>query len=92
MKILRLLSNLFFNLAIIIAISSKLLATEPIDIWKNNSETQIGPSDIEKKKLENSNEDQESFLKESNIINNDINQDGFINVLDAVLLIDMILG
>ena len=79
MKILRLLSNLFFNLAIIIAISSKLLATEPIDIWEDNSETQIGPTDIKKKELDNSNEDQKSFLKESNIINNDIFQESEID-------------
>ena len=79
MKILKLLSNLLFNLVIIIAISSKLLATEPIDIWEDNSETQIGPTDIKKKELDNSNEDQKSFLKESNIINNDIFQESEID-------------
>ena len=41
MKNLKLLNSLIFQLLLIIIFSIRLIAAEPIDIWKSNSEVKI---------------------------------------------------
>ena len=41
MKILKLLNSLFFQLSLTLIFSVQLVAVEPVDIWKDNSEIKI---------------------------------------------------
>ena len=71
MKILRLLNNLFFQLLLAIVTLTQLLAVEPADIWKENSEIKIEsaePSEI------NTGEEQDSLFKETQIVKTNILQ------------------
>ena len=52
MKNSKLLNNLIFQLLLIIIFSIRLLATEPVDIWKDNSEIKIKSTKLNEINLE----------------------------------------
>ena len=68
----KLLNSLIFQLLLTIIFSIQLLAVEPIDIWKGNSEIKTEPSELKKKKL---NDKKKSLFEETQIIKTNIFQE-----------------
>ena len=65
MKNLRLLNNLIFQIFIITIYSFSVFATEPVDIWKSNTEITTQTLDLEEEieKLKNKWPEQEKYDK-----------------------------
>ena len=79
MKNLKLLNNLIFQILLIIIYLFPVLAIEPVDIWKSNSEITSETLDLEEEKANEENVKQ-SLFKKSKIENNIIFEEGEKNL------------
>ena len=72
MKISKLLNSLSFLLLLTAIFSIRLLATEPVDIWKDNSEIKTEPAELKQINLD---EEKNSLFEEKPIIKTEIFQE-----------------
>ena len=72
MKNSKLLNSLIFQLLLTIIFSIQLLAVEPIDIWKGNSEIKTEPSELKQINLDDK---KKSLFEETQIIKTNIFQE-----------------
>ena len=68
----KLLNSLIFQLLLTIIFSIQLLAVEPIDIWKGNSEIKIEPSELKQINLDDK---KKSLFEETQIVKTNIFQE-----------------
>ena len=71
MKNSRLLNSLIFQLLLIIIFSIRLIAAEPIDIWKSNSEVKIETAKSDQIYLDDK---KKSLFEETQIVKTNIFQ------------------
>ncbi len=72
MKNSKLLNNLIFQLLLIIIFSTRLLATEPVDFWKDNSEIKIESAEPNQENLD---DEKSSLFEETQIVKTNIFQE-----------------
>ena len=72
MKISKLLNSLIFQLLLTIIFSERLIATELIDIWKDNSEIKIESTESNQINLD---EEKNSLFENTQIVKTDIFQE-----------------
>ena len=72
MKNSKLLNNLIFQLLLTIVFSTRLIAAEPIDIWKGNSEIKVESAESSQINLD---DEKKSLLDERQIVKTNIFED-----------------
>ena len=72
MKNSKFLNSLIFQLLLIIIFATRLIATEPIDIWQGNSEIKIESAESNQIKID---DEKKSLFEETEIVRTNIFQE-----------------